>query len=169
MSIREKLEAKTFSHMQTKWTGVALIAVSFTIVTVLAMSGRGWLAFGKDILPLAPATTAGNALGPVQGATHKHKSGPIQTVRFALYDAGILPQEARAQKGMVSIVMHNFSGGTEGLILARETGNAPEHVMHVRRGQKFARGKETLELTPGTYQVWDASRPENRATLIIEP
>ncbi len=170
MSIREKLGNKIFSHMQIRWLGAALIAVSFTIVSLLAMSGRGWIALGKDIVPPSPVTVVENKHNTAQGASpNPHKGGPIQTVRFALYDAGILPQEARAQKGMVSIVMHNLSGGTEGLILERKTGSAPERVTHVRRGQKFARGKETLELTPGTYQIWDASRPENRATLIIEP
>jgi hypothetical protein len=147
---------------------VLLIAVTFLGLSALAMSGRGWLAFGKEVAAptVAPETAAGNVLGAAQDTP---KVSPIQTVRFALHDAGILPQEAHAQKGQISITIHDLSGGTEGLIVERETGNAPERVTHVHRGQQYGRGKETLELTPGTYQVRDASRPENRATLIIEP
>ena len=171
MSKREKAILRVRRMHSASPLSVLLIAVTFLGLSALAMSGRGLLAFGKEAVApgAAPATTARNGLGPVQETPPEPKAGPVQTVRFALHDAGILPREARAQRGQVSIVMQDLSGGTDGLVVERETGNAPERVTHVHRGQQFGRGKETLELTPGTYQVWDASRPENRATLIIEP
>ena len=148
-----------FSHSRTK---LALYLIVFLALVTMVVSARAWL------LPSAPQEGATAIIQDASSSALVRRAA-VQTVRFALHDAGILPQEAHAQKGQVSIVMQDLSGGTEGLVVERETGNAPERVAQVRRGQQYGRGKETLELTPGTYQVWDASRPDNRATLIIEP
>jgi hypothetical protein len=142
-----------------------LCALALIAMAALAASAGAWLRHPRTQELSARAAQDSHA---AQEARAKRR-GPVQTVRFALYDAGIYPQEVRAQKGAVSIAMEDLSGGTEGLIVERRAGNAPERIAHVPRGQRYGRGKETLELTPGTYEVWDASRPDNRATLIIEP
>ena len=152
-----------FSHIGTK---LGLYSIVFISLATLAVSARAWL-----LLPPPSPSPQDDSTAATQDTTSStlvHR-GPVQTIRFALHDAGILPNEAHAQKGLISIAMEDLSGGSEGLVVERETGNAPERVTHVRRGEHYGRGRETLELMPGTYQVWDASRPENRATLIIEP
>jgi hypothetical protein len=91
---------------------------------------------------------------------------PLQVVRFTLYDIGIYPREAVADKGVIAISIEDLSGGSEGVILERETGGA---IAHVRREGKQRRGRGEVKLTPGRYRVYDASRPANSATLIVEP
>jgi hypothetical protein len=155
----------------TGLSSILLITLTITILSALAMSGRAWLAFGQDAVLQDTATSHGDAGSSAQeDAPSKRKKGvAVQTVRFTLYDAGIYPQEATARKGSVSIVMEDLSGGSQGLIVERQRGNSPERVTHVHREEHVGRGRETIELNPGTYQVWDASQPENRATLTIEP
>ena len=156
----------------TGLSSIVLVAVTLTILAAIAMSGRGWLALGRDTVPQAATVSSGEAdSSAAQDAPpSKRKKGvAAQTVRFTLYDAGIYPREATAQKGSVSIVIEDLSGGSQGLIVERERGNSPERVTHVHREEHLGRGRETLELNPGTYQVWDVSQPLNRATLTIKP
>jgi hypothetical protein len=91
---------------------------------------------------------------------------PLQVVRFTLYDKGIYPRDAIADKGVIAISIEDLSGGSEGLMLERETGGV---IAHVRREGKHRRGRGEVKLTPGRYRVYDASRPSNSATLIVEP
>lgn len=97
------------------------------------------------------------------------KRGPIQIVRFTLYDAGICPQEARARQGMVTISIEDLSGDSSGLIVERV-----EPASHVATGRvsKVAnrlRSQSELFLPEGRYEVAVADRPLNRALLIVEP
>lgn len=91
----------------------------------------------------------------------------MQVVRFDLYDAGILPREARVAPGRVVIAITDFTGGTGGLVVQRELSRTD--VGQVRRTGERWRGRQELILGAGTYDVFDASRPENRATLIVAP
>jgi hypothetical protein len=90
-------------------------------------------------------------------------------VRFALYETEIRPLEISARNGFVTIAIEDFTGGTEGLVVERETGGAPERVGQIKRVEGHGRGKGEMDLTPGTYKVYDAGHLDNRATLTIEP
>jgi hypothetical protein len=99
---------------------------------------------------------------------------PVQVVRFTLYDVGIYPREAVVNKGLIAISIEDLSGGSEGLAVEHEKGPALEcetggAITQVRRERKHWRGRGEIKLTPGRYRVYDASRPANRATLIVEP
>ncbi|MEK6303427.1 MAG: hypothetical protein AABO41_22180 [Acidobacteriota bacterium] len=109
----------------------------------------------------APAASVGQGL-PGQ-------RGPVQVVRFALYDVGIYPREAHAAKGLVALSFEDLSGGSSYLVIERETGAAPESVGRVQRAGPDARGRNDLRLEPGKYRAYVADRPDNQATLIVEP
>jgi hypothetical protein len=96
------------------------------------------------------------------------KQGPVQVVRFALYDVGIYPAEAYAEKGLVGIVFEDLSGGDSEVVVTRETGAAPANVGRVQRLDHNSRGRSDLRLEPGRYEIYVADRPGNRATLIVE-
>jgi len=97
------------------------------------------------------------------------KNGPVQVVRFTLYDAGIYPRQARVEKGLVAVTIEDFSGGTSGLVVQRLNGNTRQSVGTVQRIQNHWRGREEIQLEPGSYELFMADRPNNRAQLVAEP
>jgi hypothetical protein len=129
-----------------KWPARASLLIA-ALLTVVVVGSRAWVWSGNNGLP-----------SPTRE--------PVQVVRFTLYDVGIYPREAVVNKGLIAILIGDLSGGSEGLILERETGGA---ITQVRRERKHWRGRGEIKLTPGRYCVYDASRPANRATLIVEP
>ena len=92
--------------------------------------------------------------------------GPAQMVRFTLYDAGIFPREARVSAGQVVIYIEDVSGNSAGLVVQNESSLTLGQVV---RSQGQWRGSSRIALLPGRYEVFDASRPANRARLIVEP
>jgi hypothetical protein len=147
-------------------TKLALCVLAFITVAALAASTNAWLR------PAAQLQAETNS--PLQEAPatpgHAPRRGPVQTIRFALYELELLPREAVARRGFVTIGLEDFTGGgSQGLVVERRTGNAPERVGRIDRVEGHGRGKGELELTPGTYQIYDLSHPENRATLTVEP
>lgn len=105
---------------------------------------------------------------PLPEAIQSRLDAPIQVVRFALYDAGIYPSESRVEQGRVVISLVDYTGGTEGLVIEREVGGTRERAGYARRAGAHWRGRQELDLSAGTYQLYDASRQENRATLVVE-
>jgi hypothetical protein len=95
--------------------------------------------------------------------------GPVQVVRFTLYDAGIYPRQARVDKGLVAITIEDLSGGTSGVVVERLNDTAREHVGDVHRFQNHWRGREEIRLQAGNYRLYMADRPNNRALLVVEP
>lgn len=93
---------------------------------------------------------------------------PLQTLRFALYDAGVLPREAHARPGRVRVVITDYTSGTEGLTVEREVGNSRQGVGQVGRSGGTWRGERELALGAGRYRVCDAGRPTNCAALLVE-
>ena len=91
---------------------------------------------------------------------------PVQNIRFTIYENGIAPRELKVRKGLVAITIEDRTRKSEGLAVEREAG---VRVGHVKRIQDFWRGRDQVRLTPGTYSVFDTSRPENRARLVVAP
>lgn len=96
-------------------------------------------------------------------------SGPVQMVRFSLYDSGILPREAYAEKGRVMVVLDDHTGVSDELSVERENSGGYVGVGRVRRAEDKRRGKSEFHLGPGRYRVFASNRPANRALLIVEP
>lgn len=106
---------------------------------------------------------------PVPKYDNPRSLDPVQNIRFTIYDAGIQPRKIKVQKGLVSIVIEDRTRMSEGLAVENENGNQPIRVGLVRRSQNFWRGRDQIRLTPGTYVVFDTSKPENRSRLIVTP
>ena len=92
--------------------------------------------------------------------------GPIQMVRFTVYAEGIRPSVVHTTRGLVAIYIEDLSTNSAGLIIQNEARLALGQVV---RRQGNWRGSSRMLLVPGQYQVYDASRPRNSATLIVEP
>lgn len=92
--------------------------------------------------------------------------GPAQMVHFTIYDAGIFPREERVSAGVVALHLEDMSEGSAGLVVASKSLVTLAQV--VRRPGRW-RDNAQVFLVPGRYTVYDASRPRNRATLIVEP
>jgi len=107
----------------------------------------------------APADTNTQQLLPAE-------LGPAQMVHFTVYDAGIFPREERVTAGIVALHLEDMSGGSAGLVVASESLVTLAQI--VRRPGRW-RDNAQVSLVPGRYTVYDASRPMNRATLIVEP
>jgi hypothetical protein len=94
---------------------------------------------------------------------------PVRNVRFTLYAAGILPRELHVDKGLVSIAIEDCTRQSTGLVIQLEVGNTQVAIGQVQRLANHWRGRGEFRLTPGTYIIFDASRPANRAKLVVAP
>jgi hypothetical protein len=113
----------------------------------------------------ADAGEVGNSLTP-QGAI---QPGPVQNVRFTLYDAGIYPRQLHAKTGNVAIGIEDRTGNSLGLVVEHQNGSVAVLVGQVRCVLNRLRGRAQFSLEPGIYAVFDATRPNNRAELVVEP
>lgn len=95
--------------------------------------------------------------------------GPVQNLRFTLYDAGIFPAQQHAMPGRVAISFEDRTHRSTGLVVEREAGGVSDAVGQVRSLSDQARGRAEFSLGAGRYVVFDASLPNNRAELVIEP
>jgi hypothetical protein len=90
-------------------------------------------------------------------------------IRFVLLDTGLYPRQMRVNQGLINLVVEDQNGNSEGLVLDRIVNGANERITTIRRIQDARRGRELLRLTPGQYVVYDASRPNNKGALIVDP
>jgi hypothetical protein len=132
--------------------------VAILTTTAFAIGGRDWFSNVRGL------KTPRNA-----SAQTRPRSGPVQLVQFTIYDVGIYPQETRVQHGRVAISIEDLTGSSSGLIIDRVEGSERARAGAVNRAMNQLRVRAEFPLTPGRYEVYDASRPENRAELIVEP
>ena len=92
------------------FVGVLVYCVSLALVTR-----------AHNAKMLAPKAAVAVAFGAGTQAGQL-KLGPVQVVRFALYDVGIYPHEAQVRKGLVGISFEDLSGGASDVVVTRETG-----------------------------------------------
>ena len=140
---------------------IALACCSAVTFAVLARSGP------------QPATsktgvTVTSSPGPAQATGRE----PARFVKFNLFDLGIYPREVHVRKGLLSINIEDYSGGSTGLVVTRETDTASQQVGSVARGTGGGaawRGQSEMKLDEGRYIVFMADRSDNRALLVVEP
>jgi hypothetical protein len=97
------------------------------------------------------------------------QSGPVQMVRYVLFDAGIYPRELTVDKGLVNIALEDKTHSATTLVIDRIVGDERFQVGQIRRTMDERRGRGIVKLSPGRYEVYDASRPVNRAFLTVNP
>jgi hypothetical protein len=133
------------------------------LVILVAISLAALTAFGTK------AALSWNAAPAPPAATQGVGRGPLRVARFAIYDAGILPREARVERGRVVLSIKDFTGGAANLAIERDEGEGRGRAEIVRRSGAHWRGRAEMNLAPGTYRLFDPERPEKHATLVVEP
>ena len=96
-------------------------------------------------------------------------TGPIRTIRFTLFEAGIRPAEMRIKAGLVNLLIEDRTNTATEVVLQREVANENVAVGRIAKGLTESRGRNTFRITPGKYQLYDSGRPTNTAMLLVEP
>jgi hypothetical protein len=94
--------------------------------------------------------------------------GPIRTVRFTLFEAGIRPAEMRLKPGLVNLMIEDKTNTAAEVTLQKMVGNDREALGRIVKTEDL-RGRNTFRLAPGKYQVTDVNRPNITAVLLVEP
>ena len=115
---------------------------------------------------LAARTLTNSSPSPAATSTTR---GPIQNVRFTVYDAGIYPRQLRARPGVVAIVLEDRTRRGPGLVIERETAGGNVRVGEISFPSHQSRTRTELGLGVGRYRVSDATNPANQAEIIVEP
>ena len=136
-----------------------LVLLLSLVVTVAVRQGR----ISNEIPPLASQL-------PVAAVTQgESERGPVRMIRFVLLDTGLYPRTMRVDKGLINLAVEDETGVSEGLVVERVIDSSRERITTIRRRANARRGRELLRLTPGQYVVYDASKPNNKADLIVGP
>ncbi len=94
--------------------------------------------------------------------------GPIRNLRFTLFDAGIRPSEMRIKAGLVNIHIEDRTNSSQGLTIQRVLTGERVALGTVQKAANQLRGHTSFRLTPGQYELFDATRPANKAVLWVE-
>ena len=156
---------RRFGNVGFKLIGslVVIVLACCSAVTIVSLARNG---------PQPAEPKASAAFAPSPRAVQAAGREPARFVKFNLFDLGIYPRELHVPKGLLSINIEDYSGGTTGLVVTRETDAAPQQVGSVVRdsgGGAGWRGQTEIKLDEGRYIVFMADRPDNRALLIVEP
>ena len=93
--------------------------------------------------------------------------GPVQMVRFTVYDEGIRPAEAHVSPGWVAVYIDDrTTRNSASLVVKTELGIPLGQV--VRRAGR-TRGSTQIYLPAGRYRIHEASQLSSSATLIVQP
>jgi hypothetical protein len=143
------------------------------LLLLLAMSLGAWAFVSGRTMRLGERkeTTNSTTVSPMpslEGAGPRALD-PVQNVRFTLYNAGILPRELHLDKGLVSIAIEDRTRQSSGLVIQLEVGNSQVAIGRVQPFTNLWRGRAEFRLAAGTYAIFDASRPANRAKLVVAP
>lgn len=107
------------------------------------------------------------AFAVARSATTTTGRGPIQNLRFTVYEAGIFPRQLRARPGVVAIVLEDHERRRPGVVIERETGGGGLRVSEISFPLNQSRTRTELRLGAGRYRVFDATNPANQAELTI--
>ena len=94
--------------------------------------------------------------------------GPIQNVRFTVYDAGIYPRQLRARPGAVAISLEDRTQRHPALVIARESVSGDLAIGGTSFLSRQSHARTEFRLVVGQYRLSDTTNPANQAELIIE-
>ena len=95
--------------------------------------------------------------------------GPVRNLRFTLFKEGIRPNEMRIKAGSVNILFEDKTYVAEGLMIDRVVEGGRVALGSIQKAANQLRGRSFFRLTPGEYELYDASHPTNKAVLVVEP
>jgi len=96
-------------------------------------------------------------------------TGPFRTIRFTLFEAGIRPAEMRIKAGLVNLLIEDRTNTATEVVLQKEVANENVAVGRIAKGLTESRGRNTFRLGPGKYRLYDSTRQNNTAVLVVEP
>ena len=114
-------------------------------------------------------SSANNNITASNSTSASPPAAVAQTVRYTVYDVGIFPRQAKARAGEVALAIEDLSGANAELVVAKTNNGAAAAAGRVRRSSGAWRGRTVIHLQPGTYEVFDSDRPNNRAELVVTP
>lgn len=145
--------------------------LSFALVGLAAIccfAAFAGLSENADRTAHPPGASSGTtANGPF--LQRKAETGPVRMVRFVLFKDGIYPGELKVDQGLINIAIEDKTNNTTGLVVERITGSERSRAGEIRRSPNHWRGRSILKLSPGRYEVYDTSRPNNKAILLVQP
>ena len=146
-----------------KFTKIVLPAL---LVILLCLVTTAFFRQSKSIESSPPSEKeSGSGSAAVESAEHD----PVRMCRFVLLDTALYPRQMRVNAGLINLLVEDETGISEGLVLERVVNSASERITTIRTTPSVRRGRELRRLTPGQYLVYDASKPGNKANLIVEP
>lgn len=95
--------------------------------------------------------------------------GPVQMIRFVVFDTGIYPRELAIDKGLVNFALEDKTHGVTALVVERVEGSQVLRVGEIHRTVNHSRGRGIIKLTPGRYELYEASRPAKKSVLTVKP
>ena len=102
-------------------------------------------------------------------ATNSTGRGPVQNLRFTVYDAGIFPRQLRARPGVVAIVLEDHTHRRPGVVIESENGGGRQLVGEISFPLNQSRIRTEFRLGVGRYRVSEATNSAIGAELIIQP
>lgn len=108
-----------------------------------------------------------NAANPEMSAATQGVS--LQVASFTLYAVKIYPSVVSVHPGLIAILVEDQSGGSSGLVVEQSKEGATTRFGVVQHAVDSWRGRSEIQLAVGSYEVYMADRPENRATLVVTP
>jgi hypothetical protein len=139
-----------------------------TAITGLTLIGVGAAAHryrGAGALVSTPIANAAH----VTELEQEQAVGPIRNLRFTLFDAGIRPGRMRIKAGLVNIHIEDRTNTSQGVTIQRVAGGERVAVGSVQKVAAELRGRSFFRLAPGEYELFDATKPANKAVLLVEP
>jgi hypothetical protein len=150
---------------------LSALPLLFTVVTAFVIAGvrRGRAMTSSGISSVRHSSTSKSETSrrdnlPTLAPSLK-PDDVTRVVRFVVSAEGIRPSQTEVTAGQVAVYMETLGGISDGLIVADEHG---QHLGQLARAQGKGRGSQRLNLKPGEYRVFDATRPQNYATLIVK-
>jgi hypothetical protein len=156
------------------WPVLAILSITVSAFVYAGTRGSH-RALLEDVTSKSRQATSESASGREAGAVKALNStapqvplllGRAEIVRFTVYEAGIRPNILRASPGLVEIHIEDLASISAGLVVQRESGSTLGQVV---RAPGRWRGSVRMLLEPGRYRIYDATRPRNSATLIVQP
>ena len=89
--------------------------------------------------------------------------------RFTLFDAGIRPGAMRIKARLVNIHIEDRTNTSQGVTIQRVAGGERVAIGSVQKVATDLRGRSSFILAPGEYELFDVSKPANKAVLQVEP
>jgi hypothetical protein len=146
------------------------VALMLCCATLVVTAHRGLMpeSSPSEVPAAIPAASSESVKSNLAQLPLADKRG-LHGIVFTLYPAGIEPAVQHTTKGLVAVSIEDHSGGTAGLVIEREIASVKVSLGQVIRDLDHWRGRTEMRLEPGRYRVFDSSRPDNDAELIVDP